>query len=97
MRVDIFSGAAADLKGDKRTPANVLKALMRKPCVSVWDMEAAWLRGCLDALKRSGDIVEVDEPYPWLRFRVIPKVIGFDPAKPGDDITGYWPPPTGGG
>jgi hypothetical protein len=86
MRIDSFSGAAADLKGDKRTPENVLIALMRQSRVSVWDMDAAWLRSCLDALKRSGDIVEVEEPYPWLRFRVIPKVIGYDAGKPGEDL-----------
>lgn len=89
VMIDSFSGKAADLKGEQRTPENVLKALCRCPRVSVWDMDAAWLRCCLDVLKRSGDIVEVDEPYPWIRFRVIPKTVGFDPAKPGEDIKTY--------
>lgn len=92
MRVDSFSGAAADLKGRDRTPENVLKSLCRNPRVSVWDMDSAWLRDCLDALKRSGRIVEVEEPYPWLRFRVLPEIVGWDPAEPGPDIIGQTPP-----
>jgi hypothetical protein len=71
VRIDSFSGQAADLKGSARTPENVLSALRRSPRVSVWDMDAAWLRGCLETLQRQGLIVEVDEPYPWIRFNVV--------------------------
>lgn len=88
--IDSFSGKASDLRGEQRTPENVLKALCRSPRVSVWDMDAAWLRGCLDTLKRSGKIVEVDEYYPWLRFQVVPEVLGYDPGAPEDIV---WPPP----
>lgn len=70
MRIDQFSGPASDLKGGARTPENVLAALRRSPRISVWDMDAVWLRGCLDLLKQRGDIEELDEPYPWLRFKV---------------------------
>ena len=83
MKIDSFSGAAADLKGHARTPDNVREALLRNPRVSVWDMESAWLRGCLDSLLRQGLIVEIPASYPWVAFRVIP-------IKPTDQ----WTPPT---
>ncbi len=73
MMIDQFSGPASDLKGSARTPENVLVALRRSPRVSVWDMDSAWLRACLDLLKNRGDIEELDEPYPWLRFKVVAK------------------------
>lgn len=64
---DSFSGPAALLPKNLRTPAGVLSALQRNPRVSTWDMsEMPWLRGCIDALKASGQITEdKDEPYPW--------------------------------
>lgn len=71
MIIDSFSGAAADFKPRQRTPENVLIALRKNPLISTWDMaEHAWLRGCLDSLKRDGKITEAAEPYPWHRFVV---------------------------
>lgn len=69
---DSFSGPAAQLPPNRRTPAGVLAALRINPRISTWDMsETAWLRGCIDALKRTGQITEdKDEPYPWHRFVV---------------------------
>ena len=67
---DSFSGPAAQLPPGQRTPARVLAALRLNPCVSTWDMsETPWLRGCIDALKASGQIIEdKSEPYPWHRY-----------------------------
>lgn len=71
---DSFSGPAAQLPPSQRTPAHVLAALRRNPRVSTWDMgETPWLRGCIDALKASGQITEdKSEPYPWHRYVVEP-------------------------
>lgn len=65
--LDSFSGPAAQLPPNRRTPAGVLAALRINPRISTWDMsETAWLRGCIDTLKNNGQIVEdKDEPYPW--------------------------------
>lgn len=64
---DSFSGPAALLPPSRRTPENVLAALRMNPRVSTWDMsETAWLRGCIEILKKNGQIIEdKDEPYPW--------------------------------
>lgn len=81
---DSFSGPAAQLPPSHRTPAGVLSALQRNPRVSTWDMsETPWLRGCIDALKSSGQIVEdKDEPYPWhLYYITARKQEGKPPAK----------------
>ena len=72
---DSFSGPAAQLPPRQRTPSHVLAALRRNPRVSTWDMsESPWLRGCIDALKSSGQIIEdKDEPYPWHLYLIQPK------------------------
>lgn len=71
MRIDNFSGAAADLPKAKRSYDNVLRALAKMPRVSVWDMEQAWLRNCLQRLQLDALIVEDKaEPYPWLHFSI---------------------------
>lgn len=69
---DSFSGPAAGLPRGKRTPSHVLAALRINPRVSTFDMsETPWLRGCIDSLKNSGQIVEdKDEPYPWHLFLI---------------------------
>ena len=69
---DSFSGPAAQLPPSQRTPAHVLAVLHRNPRVSTFDMsETPWLRGCIDALKSSGQIIEdKDEPYPWHLYLV---------------------------
>lgn len=76
--IDSFSGAAADLSPGNHTPADVLEALRTCPQVSSWDMgEHAWLRNCIDILKREGKITEVrSEPYPWHRYEVCAKQEG---------------------
>ena len=73
--LDSFSGPAAQLPPNRRTPAHVLAALRMNPRVSTWDMsETAWLRGCIEALKNNGRIIEdKDEPYPWHRYIVQPE------------------------
>lgn len=72
VRIDYFSGKAADLKRHKRTPEDVLECLRTDPRVSVWDMDAAWLRLALANLVRRGLIAEVKEDsYPWLRYKVL--------------------------
>lgn len=70
--LDSFSGPAAQLPPNKRTPAGVLAALRINPRISTWDMsETPWLRGCIDALKADGRIEEdKDEPYPWHLYLV---------------------------
>lgn len=70
--LDSFSGPAALLPPSRRTPENVLAALRMNPRVSTWDMsETAWLRGCIEILKNSGQIVEdKDEHYPWHRYDI---------------------------
>jgi hypothetical protein len=71
--VDSFSGSAASLPPSRRTPAGVLAALSKDPRISTFDMsELLWLRGCIDALKRTGRITEdTSEPYPWHKFNVV--------------------------
>lgn len=71
---DSFSGHAAQLPPNRRTPAGVLAALRINPRISTWDMsETPWLRGCIDSLKNSGQITEdKDEPYPWHLYIVQP-------------------------
>lgn len=69
--IDSFSGAASDLKKGQRTEANVLEALRRDPRISTWDFcEHGWLDHIVKELKRTGQIKELDEPYPWHRFEV---------------------------
>jgi hypothetical protein len=71
FKIDSFSGLAADLKGKRRTAENVLECLRKDPRVSTWDMsENPWLVSAINQLKRSGKIVELEEPYPWLSFRI---------------------------
>lgn len=72
--LDSFSGPAALLPPSRRTPEHVLAALRMNPRVSTWDMSEAWLRGCIEALKNNGRIIEdKDEPYPWHRYIVRPE------------------------
>ena len=70
--LDSFSGSAAELPKQKRTPENVLKALRSDPRVSTFDMsECRWLRNCISELKATGKIEEdKSEPYPWHRYVV---------------------------
>ena len=69
MRIDSFSGAAADLKPRERNADNVLAVLAKSPRVSTWDMsELAWLRNSISDLQRRGLIERADEPYPWCRY-----------------------------
>jgi hypothetical protein len=72
MHIDSFSGAASDLPVKLRSADNVLRVLAQHPRVSTWDMEAGWLRNCIQRLKFDGLIREEDEPYPWLRFTITP-------------------------
>lgn len=72
--LDSFSGKAADLKRKDRTELNVLRCLSESPRLSVWDLsELAWLRNIVGGLRRSGMIVDVDEPFPWHRFQLTEK------------------------
>ena len=72
---DSFSGPASELPRGQRTPEKVLDVLRRNPRLSTFDMsETPWLRGCIDALKSSGQIIEdKNEPYPWHLYLVQPK------------------------
>ena len=73
--LDSFSGPAAQLPPNRRTPAGVLAALRMNPYVSTWDMsETAWLRGCIETIKNNGRISEdKNEHYPWHRYIVQPE------------------------
>lgn len=68
--IDSFSGPAADLKGSRRTPDNVLTALKKNPRLSTWDM-SPWLQGCISILEKEGAIKDVPEPYPWHRWEIL--------------------------
>lgn len=71
MHIDIFSGGAARLPLGKRTKDNVLRALAVDPRISAFDMcEHKWLRTIISDLEGNGTIVELDEPFPWLRFKI---------------------------
>lgn len=73
MHIDTFSGAAADLPKGKRNVDNVLRALAKNPRVSCWDMEADWLRNCLQRLQLDALISEDKrEPYPWHKYDITP-------------------------
>lgn len=68
-----FSGAAAQLPRQHRTPDNILAALERQERVSTFDMsELAWLRTGIRSLQDSGFIRACDEPYPWCRYEITP-------------------------
>ena len=81
--LDSFSGAASDLRKGERAEENVLAALRRDPRISTWDFgEHAWLCSLIADLKRGGAIVEVPEPYPWHRFKVIEAASAPTPKEP---------------
>lgn len=70
--LDSFSGAASELPSGKRTPENILAVLADHPRVSTFDMsEHRWLSGGIQELKNKGLIEELDEHYPWHRYKVI--------------------------
>jgi len=72
--IDSFSGAAADLKKGSREPINILNALKDDPRVSTWDMsETPWLRNRISLLIKDGLLAELDEPYPWHRYKITEK------------------------
>lgn len=71
MIIDSFSGSASELKKGSRTPEHILAALAKDPKVSTWDMsENAWLWTGILNLKGRRLIVELDEPYPWHRYKL---------------------------
>ncbi len=71
--VDTFSGLASELRGHRRTPADVLSVLRSHPRISTFDMsEHRWLRECVEELIAAGRIREAKhEPYPWHRYEVL--------------------------
>ena len=71
--LDSFSGSVVDLKPKDREDKNVLNILRRDPRVSTFDMSEhyKWLPHAIERLKREGKIVELDEPYPWHKFKVL--------------------------
>lgn len=74
VRIDSFSGAAADLPKARRSPDDVLCVLTSHPRVSTWDMrDCLWLRCIIEDLCRKKLIERADEPYPWCRFVVTAK------------------------
>ena len=69
IHLDSFSGDASELPRGKRSPENLLRTLARDPLVSVWDMEAAWLRNLIfDAIKAGLLESDFTQPYPWCRY-----------------------------
>lgn len=72
VRIDSFSGAAADLPKGQREASDVLRVLLNHPRVSTWDMsETPWLCGRITELQRAGLVSDdKSEPYPWHRFNV---------------------------
>ena len=70
--VDSFSGDAADLKGTKRTHANVLAALRKCPRLSCFDLsEHRWLDIIVRDLRKQGAIeLDTDPGYPWVAYKV---------------------------
>lgn len=76
--LDSFSGSVSELKKGSRTPEHVLAALAKDPKVSTWDMsENAWLWTGILNLKGRQLIVELDEPYPWHRYKLTKAGIEF--------------------
>ena len=73
--IDSFSGAAADLPPSKRTPGHVLRALVRDPRVSTFDLsESRWLVSRIDLLVLLEYIKpDLTEPYPWHRYTITDK------------------------
>jgi hypothetical protein len=72
LYIDSFCGPAAELKRGHRQPDDILSALKINPCVSTFDMsEHGWLVDGINALKKSGRIIELNEPYPWHRFKIV--------------------------
>lgn len=72
MFLDSFSGEAAELPANRRTPEDVFEALRRNPRVSCFDLsELAWLRNAIQRLEQQGRIVDDKvEPYPWIRYAI---------------------------
>lgn len=81
VKIDCFSGAAAELKGRNRTPENVLACLREHPRVSTWDMDSTWLNEAIVTLEKQGKIREDrSEPYPWHRF-IVQSTDEMDPTR----------------
>jgi hypothetical protein len=69
--IDSFSGSAADIKPKQRTVENLMAVLKKSPRISTWDFsENHWLHRLVADSKKQGLVSEIDEPYPWHRFKV---------------------------
>lgn len=67
-----FSSSVAELPKGRRSAADVLEALRTNPRISNFDMsEHNWLADAIHELKRSGQIKEIAEPYPWHHYKVV--------------------------
>lgn len=70
MLLDCFSGSLGQLPKSKRTAQDALRVLADDPRVSTFERGPLWLENLLQALEGDGLIVELDEPYPWHKFRL---------------------------
>lgn len=68
-----FSGGVMRLTSKQRKdPVAILRALRDDPRISTWDMVKGRPRlwRIIYQMVKDGLIVEVKEPYPWLRFEL---------------------------
>ncbi len=69
--IDNFSGEVSELKGKHRTDENILKVLAANPLVSTWDMsENTWLWKGIARLKEAWLITELEQGYPWHKYKI---------------------------
>lgn len=67
-----FGSDVEDLKSKDRTASNVVMALKNNPRISTFTMsENKWLCNIIENLEAKEIIVPLEEPYPWLRWKVL--------------------------
>lgn len=68
--LDCFSGSLGELPKGKRTTLDALRVLADDPRVSTFERGPAWLEALISDVLHGGLVVELDEPYPWHRYRL---------------------------
>ena len=70
--IDNFSGEVSELKGKNRTDENVLAILKTQPLISTWEFsDNPWLCKSVERLKKDKKITELEQGYPWHKYKVI--------------------------
>lgn len=72
MHVCSFGSDVEDLKGEDRNESEVLEILKISPRISSFTMSEhyKWLPSLINSMKEKGLIVELEEPYPWHKYKV---------------------------